>query len=94
MLLSYTKRYGPPQPAAIYGYEAMSLLLNSIARATDNGSRTIRRSAVVGALFATQNRSSVLGSYSVGSDGATTLRRYGVYRVVRGRLSFWKAINA
>jgi branched-chain amino acid transport system substrate-binding protein len=94
MLLSYTKRYGPPQPAAIYGYEAMSLLLNSIARATDNGSRTIRRSAVVAALFATQNRSSVLGSYSVGSDGATTLRRYGVYRVVRGRLSFWKAINA
>ncbi len=94
MLLSYTRRYGPPQPAAIYGYEAMSLLLNSIARATDNGSRTIRRSAVVAALFATRNRHSVLGSYSVGPDGATTLRRYGVYRVVGGRLSFWKAINA
>ena len=94
MLLSYTKRFGPPQPAAIYGYEAMSLLLNSIARATDNGSRAIRRSAVVAALFATRNRQSVLGSYSVGPDGATTLRRYGVYRVVGGRLSFWKAINA
>jgi branched-chain amino acid transport system substrate-binding protein len=71
----------------------MSLLLNSIARASNNGTRTIRRSGVATALFATRNRRSVLGTYSVRSDGATTIRRYGVYRVVAGRLSFWKAIN-
>jgi branched-chain amino acid transport system substrate-binding protein len=94
MLLGYAKRYGPPKPAAIWGYEAMSLLLDSIARASDDGKRPIRRSRVVAALFGTRNRRSVLGTYSIGSDGATTLRRYGVYRVVRGRLSFWKAINA
>jgi branched-chain amino acid transport system substrate-binding protein len=94
MLLGYAKRYGAPQPAAIYGYEAMSLLLGSIARASDNGTGAIRRSGVVAAMLGTRNRRSVLGTYSIGSDGATTLRRYGVYRVVRGRLSFWKAINA
>ena len=94
MLLEYRRRYGSPQPAAIYGFEAMSLLLNSIARASDNGRGTIRRSAVTAAMLGTRDRRSVLGTYSVGSDGSTTLRRYGVYRVVRGRLSFWRAINA
>jgi branched-chain amino acid transport system substrate-binding protein len=93
MLLDYAKRYGPPQPAAIWGYEAMSVLLGSIARASDSGTRAIRRSGVVSALFATRNRRSVLGTYSIKADGATTIRRYGVYRVLAGRLSFWKVID-
>jgi branched-chain amino acid transport system substrate-binding protein len=90
----YEHRYGAPQPYAIYGYEAMSLLLNAIARATDRGTKPARRSSVVAALFATRNRQSVLGTYSIDRNGDTTLRRYGVYRVVAGRLSFWKAIDA
>jgi branched-chain amino acid transport system substrate-binding protein len=90
----YEQKYGFPQPYAIYGYEAMSLLLNAIARATDQGTEAARRSKVVAALFATRNRQSVLGTYSIDRDGDTTLRRYGVYRVVAGRLSFWKAIDA
>jgi branched-chain amino acid transport system substrate-binding protein len=94
LLLGYARRYGPPQPAAIYGYEAMSLLLGSIAMASDNGTRTVRRSRVVAALFATRDRRSVLGTYSIDSDGESTIRRYGVYRVIAGRLSFWKAIDA
>ncbi len=32
---AYTRRFGLPQPAAIYGYEAMSLMLSAISRATD-----------------------------------------------------------
>ncbi len=94
MLIRYARLHGPAQPAAIWGYEAMSVLLDSVARASDNGTGSIRRSRVVAALFSTRNRPSVLGDYSIGSDGATTIRRYGVYRVVAGRLSFWKAINA
>jgi len=94
LLLSYARRYGPPQPAAIYGYEAMSLLLGSIAVASHNGTRAIRRSGVVAALFATRDRRSVLGTYSIGRDGGSTIKRYGVYRVIAGRLSFWKAIDA
>ena len=90
---AYTRQYGTPQPYAIYGYEAMSLMLNAIARATHDGTRPAKRSEVVKALFSTRDRHSVLGTYSIEKTGDTTLRRYGVYRVVGGRLSFWTAIT-
>jgi branched-chain amino acid transport system substrate-binding protein len=89
----YTRQYGAPQPYAIYGYEAMSLMLSAIERATDHGTRPARRSRVAEALFSTRNRHSVLGTYSIEKTGDTTLRRYGVYRIVGGRLSFWTAMT-
>jgi branched-chain amino acid transport system substrate-binding protein len=90
---AYARRYGTPQPYAIFGYEAMSLMLSAVARATGSGTDQARRSAVVDALFDTRDRSSVLGTYSIQKTGDTTLRRYGVYRVLDGRLSFWTAIT-
>ena len=69
-----------PQPYAIYGYEAMSVVLDAIARA---GSRD--RAAVVRAFFATRDRDSVLGRYSIDADGDTTLSTYGVVRIRSGR---------
>jgi branched-chain amino acid transport system substrate-binding protein len=91
---AYQRRYGAVEPDSIFGYEAMSLLLSAIGRATDRGTDPAVRSAVRSALFATQDRHSVLGTYSVDRDGDTTLRRYGVYGIVAGRLSFWQAIAA
>jgi branched-chain amino acid transport system substrate-binding protein len=91
---AYTRAYGTPQPYAIYGYEAMSLMLNSIARATDGGRKPAVRSKVVKALFSTRDRHSVLGTYSIEPDGDTTLRRFGAYRIVGGQLSFWRVIDA
>ncbi len=93
-LAQYAQRYGPPQPAAIYGYESISLLLDAIGRASDGGTRAVRRSRVRAALFATHRRQSVLGTYSVSASGDTTVGAYGVYRVRAGQLSFWKAIGA
>jgi branched-chain amino acid transport system substrate-binding protein len=93
-LVRYTRVYGSVAPYAIYGYEAMSLMLNAISRATDNGRRPILRSNVRAAIFATRNRRSVLGTYSVDANGDTTLRRYGAYRVDGGRLVFWKAVRS
>jgi branched-chain amino acid transport system substrate-binding protein len=93
-ITTYEHSYGPPQPYAIYGYEAMSLVLNAIARGSDNGTRPVRRSAVRKAIFDTRDRTSVLGTYGITPDGDTTSGRYGVYRVVDGRLSFWKAIQS
>jgi branched-chain amino acid transport system substrate-binding protein len=90
---AYTKRYGEPQPAAIFGYEAMSLMLDAIRSATDGGTDTARRSNVVDAMFDTRDRHSVLGTYGIDRNGDTTLRRYGVYAVVAGQLRFWKAID-
>jgi branched-chain amino acid transport system substrate-binding protein len=91
---AYERAYGPPEPDSILGYEAMSLMLNAITRATDHGTIDAVRSRVRAALFATRDRHSVLGTYSIDSDGDTTLRRYGVYTIDAGQLSFWQAITA
>ncbi len=91
---AYAQRYGPAPPYAIFGYEAMSLMLGAVGRATDHGRVAARRSEVVAAIFDTHDRHSVLGSYSIDRNGDTTLRRYGVYKVIAGRLTFWKAIYA
>jgi branched-chain amino acid transport system substrate-binding protein len=84
---------GPQDPYAIFGYEAMSLMLSAINRATDHGRKPARRSAVVAAVFATRNRHSVIGTYSIDHNGDTTLNTFGAYRVVAGRLVFWQAIT-
>jgi branched-chain amino acid transport system substrate-binding protein len=89
----YAQLYGAPQPYSIFGYEAMSLMLDAISRSTGGGTRAALRSRVVAAIFATRDRHSVLGTYSIDSDGDTSLRRYGVWRVVDGQLVFWKAIT-
>jgi branched-chain amino acid transport system substrate-binding protein len=90
---AYRQRYGTAQPYAIYGYESMSLLLSAIARASDDGRHPVLRSKVLDALFDTRDRQSVLGAYSITADGDTTIRRYGVYRVVAGALRYWKAVD-
>jgi branched-chain amino acid transport system substrate-binding protein len=92
-LAAYSPRYGSPQPYAVFGYAAMSLMLDAISRATGHGTRPADRSKVLAALFATRDRRSVLGTYSIKRDGDTTLRRYGVFRVVRGRLRLSQAIS-
>ncbi|MBV8220747.1 MAG: ABC transporter substrate-binding protein, partial [Solirubrobacterales bacterium] len=91
---AYERRYGPPQLAAINGYEAMSLLLSAIERATHRGTRPAVRSEVRAALFATEDRRSVVGTYSINRDGDTNLRRYGVWTIVNGGLTFWQVIDA
>jgi branched-chain amino acid transport system substrate-binding protein len=90
---AYERRYGFPQPYAIFGYDSMSLALNAIARASDGGRDAVRRADVREALFTTRDRSSVLGTYSITSAGDTTIRRYGVYRVVGGQLVYWKSVD-
>jgi branched-chain amino acid transport system substrate-binding protein len=84
----------PRNSYGIFGYEAMSLMLSSIDRATSHGRNPARRAAVVAAIFATRNRHSAIGTYSIDRDGDTTLDIYGVYRVVGGRLQLWQAVAA
>jgi branched-chain amino acid transport system substrate-binding protein len=90
---AYKKRYGSVQPYAIYGYAAMTLMLRAIDRATDHGRRVADRAKVLAAIFATRNRHSVLGTYTVTRAGNTTLREYGAYRVVHGRLDFLRTFE-
>jgi branched-chain amino acid transport system substrate-binding protein len=81
----------PPSPYAIYGYEAMSLVLDAIERAGASGDD---RRAVIDALFATKDRESVLGTYSIDEKGDTTLTDYGLYRIDDGELSFERTLKA
>jgi branched-chain amino acid transport system substrate-binding protein len=92
-LAAYSRRFGAPEPPAIFGYEAMSLMLNAISRATDRGRKAAERSKVLAAVFDTRDRRSVLGSYSLDHAGDTTITRYGIYRIVDGRLSFFKSLG-
>jgi branched-chain amino acid transport system substrate-binding protein len=78
-----------PNPYAIYGYEAMRLALDAIAR-----SGTGERADILSALFETSDRESVLGTYSIDENGDTTLSDYGVYTVEGGELAFDRTIQA
>ena len=59
----------------------MAVVLDSIRRAGDSGDD---RDAVVDAFFDTQDRHSVLGTYSIDDVGDTTLNRLAGYRVAPG----------
>ena len=88
----YRERYRrEPDPYAAYGYEAMALVLDLIDRA---GNEAEDRSAVVDELFATSERDSVLGTYSIDEVGDTTLDRIAGYRVRDGRPVFDAALRA
>src|SRR6266513_5476055 len=79
-LAAYKAKYGTanPDPYAIYGYEAMKLGLDTIAKLGAQGNS---KSAVLKALFATTARNSVLGTYGFDKNGDTTLKSYGLYKV-------------
>jgi branched-chain amino acid transport system substrate-binding protein len=78
-----------PNPYAIYGYEAMRLALDAIAR-----SETGEKADILAALFDTRDRESVLGTYSIDENGDTTLSDYGVYTIKGGELEFDRTIQA
>ncbi len=92
VLSDYRRQFGgEATPYVLYGYEAMSVVLDSIRRAREHGNDRV---AVIDRYFATRNRDSVLGRYSVQPNGDTTLSRFGVDRVSGGgRLVFLRAIE-
>jgi branched-chain amino acid transport system substrate-binding protein len=80
-----------PDPYAVYGYEAMRLVLDTCeqlaADCTD-------KQAMIEALFNTKGRESVLGTYDIDENGDTTLTDYGVYTIKGGELQFDQTIKA
>jgi branched-chain amino acid transport system substrate-binding protein len=87
----FSEKYGEenPDPYAIYGYEAMRLALDAIERSGSGA-----KEEVLAALFDTQDRSSVLGTYSIDENGDTTLTDYGIYKIENGELIFDQTIQA
>lgn len=91
VLAEYTRRFASTgEPYALYGYEAMSVVLASIRAAGTHGDG---RQAVIGRFFATHDRHSVLGVYSMQLNGETTLSTYAIDRLVGGVPVFWRAFD-
>jgi ABC-type branched-subunit amino acid transport system substrate-binding protein len=93
ILAAYSRAYGALEPQAIFGYEAMSLMLNAISRATDNGRKSAERSKVLAEILGARREHTVLGAYRIDRSGDTTIKRYGIYRVVNGRLSYLETLG-
>jgi branched-chain amino acid transport system substrate-binding protein len=89
----FEKTYGEanPDPYAIYGYEAMDLVLDTCK---ELGSDCTDKQAMIDALFQTKGRESVLGTYDIDENGDTTLTDYGVYTIKGGELQFDETIQA
>jgi branched-chain amino acid transport system substrate-binding protein len=89
----YKETYGVSSvdPYAIYGYEAMTLVLDTCERL---GRDCSDRQAMIDALFETRGRESVLGTYDIDENGDTTITDYGVYRIEDGQLVFEQTIKA
>jgi branched-chain amino acid transport system substrate-binding protein len=85
----FKSKYGKdPEPYAIYGFEAMNLVIEAIKAGGDD------RAKVVEAFFAIKGRDSVLGTYDIDENGDTTLSDYGGNRIEGGKLTFDKVIKA
>ena len=91
-LKAYEAEYGEKNPDryAVYGYESMSLLLDAIKRAGENGGD---RAAVVDQLLATKDREGVFGTYSIDENGDITLTPYGVYKIKDDQLVFDRTVQ-
>ncbi len=91
VLADYRRRFGgAPGAYALYGYEAMSVVLDAIRRA---GARGNDRQTVIDRFLSTANRASVLGRYSMGTDGEPTFTRYGADRVQGAHVRFYRAFS-
>jgi len=91
VLSEYKQRFASVgEPYALYGFEAMSVVLASIRAAGNSGDD---RQAVIDKFLATHDRRSVLGVYSMGPSGETTLSSYAIDRLVKGSPVFWRAFD-
>lgn len=88
-----------PSAQALYAYEAMALLLDSIKAALPNSAALSRMSirqqrlAVTNAMMHTVDRGSVVGTYSIDLHGDTNSDLYGAYRVEGGELVRGQALQ-
>jgi branched-chain amino acid transport system substrate-binding protein len=90
ILRRYAQRYGDPNPDpyAVYGYEAMRLVLDAVAAAGSS------RRAVIGWLHSMPLRAGALGTYRFDRFGDTTLRTLGLYGIAGGALQYAGAVSA
>jgi branched-chain amino acid transport system substrate-binding protein len=88
----FTATYGhTPTPQAIFGYEAMSAVLAVLKEA---GASANNRTTVVHDFFAISKRQSVLGTYSINSNGDTSIAPFVFDRLQHGQLVPFTSVPA
>jgi branched-chain amino acid transport system substrate-binding protein len=78
------------QPYAIYGFEAMDLILDSMDRA---GAKCNDRQSVIDEFFNTKDKEGVTGTYDIDADGDVTLNQFGRHRIANGELTPIKTVQ-
>ncbi len=88
----YQAEYGEApediDPYAVYGYEAMGVVLDAIEKGGTD------KQAVIDAFFSTKGRDGALGKYDIDKDGDTTVTTYGGYVAKGGKLVFDRVIKS
>ena len=79
-----------PAPQAIFGYEAMAAVMAVLHEA---GSSAANRNTVVKDFYKLRNRASALGTYSINSNGDTSIAPFVIDRVRAGQLVPYKAVQ-
>ena len=72
------------QPYAIYGFEAMDVILDSMQRA---GDKCNDRQAVIDEFFNTEDKEGVIGTYDIDDDGDVNISQFGRFRIENGELT-------
>ncbi len=92
----FRARYGrEPSPFALYGYEAMTLVLDAIETLPADSGLVIvgERRFVLRRVVTTTDRAGAIGSYSVTSTGDASIDIYGAFRVEDGKLTRGRAVT-
>jgi branched-chain amino acid transport system substrate-binding protein len=82
------------QPYTAYAYEAANVMLDAIERASkEAGGGVPDREAVAKQIYATEDYSGVLGTWSFDEDGDTTLTELSIQQVEDGEFQFQHTVN-
>lgn len=84
----YTAKYGALGTYTVYGYEAMSVTLQAIAKAAKKD-----RATILQAMAATKDFDGILGKWSFDKNGDTTLNTFTVYQIKGSRLQYIQQVN-
>ncbi|HUH81091.1 MAG TPA: branched-chain amino acid ABC transporter substrate-binding protein [Solirubrobacteraceae bacterium] len=91
VLAAYRRAFGTRAgPWALYGYAAMRMVLDAVDSA---GRDATDRRTVIARLLGAPPQESVLGPIAIGSDGESTLTRYGVDTISDGTPTFLRAVT-
>jgi branched-chain amino acid transport system substrate-binding protein len=84
----YTAKYGALGTYTVYGYEAMAVTLQAIAKAGKKDRATILQT-----IAATKDFDGILGKWSFDKNGDTTLNTFTVYQVAGNKLQYIQQVN-